>query len=112
MDCIFCKIANKEIPSNIIYEDDKVVAFHDLSPQAPIHFLVIPKEHIKSADELNADNCAIVGHIFSLIPKIAKELGVTNGYRVVNNCGADGGQTVGHIHFHVLAKRNLAWPPG
>lgn len=112
MDCIFCKIANKEIPSNFIYEDDKVVAFYDLSPQAPIHFLVIPKEHIQSADELNEENCSIVGHIFSVIPKIAKELGITDGYRVVNNCGKDGGQTVGHIHFHVLAKRNLAWPPG
>ena len=112
MDCIFCKIANKEIPSNIIYEDDKVVAFHDLSPQAPVHFLVIPKEYIKSANELTESNCDVVGHIFSVIPKIAKELGVTNGYRVVNNCGEDGGQTVGHIHFHVLAKRNLAWPPG
>ena len=112
MDCIFCKIANKEIPSNFIYEDDKVVAFYDLSPQAPIHFLVIPKEHIQSADELNDENCSIVGHIFSVIPKIAKQLGITDGYRVVNNCGKDGGQTVGHIHFHVLAKRNLAWPPG
>ena len=112
MDCIFCKIANKEIPSQIVYEDDKVIAFKDLDPQAPVHFLVIPKEHIASADELNADNCAVVGHIFSVIPKIAKELGLTDGYRVVNNCGKDGGQTVGHIHFHVLGGRLLAWPPG
>lgn len=112
MDCIFCKIANKEIPSQIVYEDDKVIAFKDLDPQAPVHFLVIPKEHIKSADELNAENCAVIGHIFEVIPKIAKELGLENGYRVVNNCGEDGGQTVGHLHFHLLAGRNLGWPPG
>ena len=79
MDCIFCKIANKEIPSQIVYEDDKVIAFKDLDPQAPVHFLVIPKEHIASADELNSENCSVVGHIFSLIPKIAKELGLGVG---------------------------------
>ena len=112
MDCIFCKIANKEIPSEFVYEDDKVIAFKDLDPQAPVHFLVIPKEHIKSADELNAENCAVIGHIFEVIPKIAKQLGLENGYRIVNNCGEDGGQTVGHIHFHLLAGRNLQWPPG
>ena len=112
MDCIFCKIANKEIPSQIVYEDEKVIAFKDLEPQAPVHFLVIPKEHIKSADEITLDNCDIVGHIFSVVPKIAKELGVTNGYRIVNNCGEDGGQTVSHIHFHVLGGRSFAWPAG
>ena len=112
MDCIFCKIANKEIPSNTIYEDDKVIAFYDLAPQAPVHFLVIPKAHIKSADEINETNSEIVAHIFTVISKIAKDLELSNGYRIVNNCGEDGGQTVGHLHFHVLAKRSLAWPPG
>ena len=112
MDCIFCKIANKEIPSNTIYEDDKVIAFYDLAPQAPVHFLVIPKTHIKSADEINENNAEIIAHIFTVISKIAKELGLSNGYRIVNNCGEDGGQTVGHLHFHVLGKRLLAWPPG
>ena len=112
MDCIFCKIATKEIPSNTIYEDDKVIAFYDLAPQAPVHFLVIPKQHIKCADELNESNAQIVAHIFTVIAKIAKELNLSNGYRIVNNCGEDGGQTVGHLHFHVLAGRLLAWPPG
>ena len=112
MNCIFCKIANKEIPSQIVFEDDTIIAFKDLNPQAPVHFLVVPKEHIKSADVLNDTNCEVIGHIFATIPKIAKELGVTNGYRIVNNCGEDGGQTVGHIHFHVLGGRLLAWPPG
>ena len=112
MDCIFCKIANKEIPSQIVYEDDKIIAFMDLDPQAPVHFLVIPKQHIASADELSSENSAVVGHIFSVIPKIAKELGLNNGYRIVNNCKEDGGQTVSHIHFHVLGGRLLAWPPG
>lgn len=112
MDCIFCKIANKEIPSNTIYEDDKVIAFYDLAPQAPVHFLVIPKKHIKCADEINESNSDIIAHIFVVIAKIAKELELSNGYRIVNNCGEDGGQTVGHLHFHVLGKRSLAWPPG
>lgn len=112
MDCIFCKIANKEIPSNTIYEDDKVIAFYDLAPQAPVHFLVIPKNHIKCADELNESNADVIAHIFTVIAKIAKELNLSNGYRIVNNCGEDGGQTVGHLHFHVLGGRLLAWPPG
>jgi len=112
MDCIFCKIANKEIPSNTIYEDDKVIAFYDLAPQSPVHFLVIPKNHIKCADEVNESNSDIIAHIFVVIAKIAKELELSNGYRIVNNCGEDGGQTVGHLHFHVLGKRSLAWPPG
>lgn len=112
MDCIFCKIANKEIPSNIIYEDDSVIAFYDLAPQAPVHFLVIPKTHIKSADELSEQNSDVVAHIFAVISKIAKDLNLSNGYRIVNNCGENGGQTVGHLHFHVLGGRLLAWPPG
>ena len=113
MDCIFCKIINNEIPSNKIYEDDKVLAFHDISKEAPIHFLVIPKEHIQSANEINSKNADIISHIFVVINKIVKELGIDeSGYRIVNNCGKDGGQTVNHIHFHVLGQRDLKWPPG
>ena len=112
MDCIFCKIANGEIPSQIVYEDEKIIAFKDLAPQAPVHFLVIPKEHIKCADEITDKNSDVIAHIFTKIPTIAKDLGIENGYRIVNNCGSDGGQTVGHLHFHVLGGRLLAWPPG
>lgn len=113
MDCIFCKIINNEIPSNKIYEDDKVLAFHDISKEAPIHFLVIPKEHIESANEINSKNADIISHIFVVINKIVKDLGIAeSGYRIVNNCGKDGGQTVNHIHFHVLGQRDLKWPPG
>ncbi|WP_071431340.1 histidine triad nucleotide-binding protein [Angelakisella massiliensis] len=112
MDCIFCKIAAGEIPSNKLYEDDLCVAFYDLSPQAPVHFLVVPREHISGTDKLNDQNCAVVGHIFSVIAKLTAQLGLDKGYRVVNNCGEDGGQTVGHLHFHVLGGRTLAWPPG
>jgi len=111
-NCLFCKIAAGEIPSNKIYEDDKVLAFYDIDPQAPVHFLVIPKEHIGSADEIDGTNSAIVAHVFEVIAKIAKELKLEKGYRIVNNCGEDGGQTVGHLHFHVLGGRLLAWPPG
>lgn len=112
MDCIFCKIASGEIPSNKLYEDEKVVAFYDLDPQAPVHFLVIPKAHIKSADEINQTNAEVIAHIFTVISKVAKQLGLSKGYRIVNNCGEDGGQTVSHLHFHVLGGRLLAWPPG
>ena len=112
MDCLFCKIIAGEIPSNKIYEDDRVYAFHDIDPKAPVHFLVIPKEHIRSAMEITDENSSIVGHIFAVIAKLVKEMGIENGYRVVTNIGEDGGQTVEHMHFHVLAKRNLAWPPG
>lgn len=112
MDCIFCKIANGEIPSNKLYEDESVLAFYDLAPQAPVHFLVIPKAHIQSANDLNENNAEVVAHIFAVISKLAKELKLENGYRIVNNCGEDGGQTVGHLHFHVLGGRLLAWPPG
>lgn len=112
MDCIFCKIAAGEIPANKLYEDDRCLAFYDLSPQAPVHFLVIPKAHIHSVDGLDQQNCDIVGHIFTVIAKLAGELSLESGYRIVNNCGADGGQTVPHLHFHVLGGRLLAWPPG
>jgi histidine triad (HIT) family protein len=112
MDCLFCKIAAGEIPSKKVYEDEKVLAFHDIEPQAPVHFLVIPKTHITGADKIEAENEAIVGHVFSVIAKAAKELGLENGFRVVNNCGKDAMQSVEHLHFHVLGGRLLGWPPG
>ncbi|MBQ3022547.1 MAG: histidine triad nucleotide-binding protein [Clostridia bacterium] len=113
MDCLFCKIAAGEIPSAKVYEDEKVYAFRDIEPQAPVHILIIPKVHIKSANEINDENCAIVGHIFSVAAKIAAQEGIAeDGYRIVNNCGEGGGQTVGHLHFHMLGGRALAWPPG
>lgn len=112
-NCIFCKISKGEIPSKKIYEDDKVFAFHDINPEAPIHFLVIPKAHIESANEITEENSHIIAHIMVVINKIVRELGADKeGYRIVNNCGKDGGQTVNHLHFHVLAGRGLKWPPG
>lgn len=112
MDCLFCKIAAGEISSDKIYEDSQVVAFYDIDPQAPVHFLVIPKVHIRCADEIDESNAGIVAHVYTVIAKLAAQLGLSKGYRIVNNCGEDGGQTVGHLHFHVLAGRNLGWPPG
>ena len=111
-DCLFCKIAAGEIPSTKIYEDERVYAFADIDPQAPFHAIVIPKEHIASADEINEQNSHLIAKIFEAIAKIAAKENLADGYRVVNNCGKDGGQTVGHIHFHLLARRNLQWPPG
>lgn len=111
-NCLFCKIVAGEVPSSKIYEDDKVLAFYDISPQAPVHFLVIPKTHLRSVDEIDSSNSEIVAHVFEVISHIARQLDLDNGYRIVTNCGDDGGQTVGHLHFHVLAKRTLAWPPG
>ena len=113
MDCLFCKIAAGEIPSTKVYEDDLVYGFLDIDPQAPTHIILIPKTHIASANDLNDENAGVVGHIFAVAANLAKEKGFAEaGYRIVNNCGADGGQTVGHLHFHVLAGRNLGWPPG
>lgn len=112
-DCVFCKIVNGEIPSKIIYEDDKVIAFDDIDPQSPIHFLVIPKEHISSVKELNDSNKNIVAHAFLVINKLCIEKGISEkGYRIVNNCGEFGCQTVPHLHFHVLGGRQMQWPPG
>lgn len=112
MDCIFCKIANNEVKSEKIYEDEKFLAFNDLDPQAPVHVLIIPKEHIKSADEITDKNSDMVGKMFIIAAKIAKEKGLENGYRIVNNCGKDGGQTVKHLHFHLLGGRKMNWPAG
>ena len=112
MDCIFCKIAHNEIPSKKLYEDDEIVAFNDLEPQAPVHVLIIPKAHISSANEITAENSDIIGKIFMVAAKIAKEQGLDKGYRIVNNCGEDGGQTVQHLHFHLLGGRKMHWPAG
>ena len=112
MDCIFCKIARNEIPSKKLYEDDEIVAFNDLEPQAPVHVLIIPKAHISSANEITTENSEIVGKIFMVAAKIAKEQSLDKGYRIVNNCGEDGGQTVQHLHFHLLGGRKMQWPAG
>lgn len=110
-DCLFCKIAAGEIPSSKVYEDDVCLAFHDIDPQAPTHFLVIPKVHIGSCGELNESNSLVVSRCFEVIAKVTKELGVTD-FRVVSNCGEQAGQSVPHLHFHVLAGRDMTWPPG
>ena len=102
MDCIFCKIANGELPATILHEDDKVCVFRDLAPQAPVHLVLIPKQHISSAWEISAENSALVGYLFEIAGKVARDLDLRNGFRIINNCGVDGGQTVGHLHFHLL----------
>lgn len=111
-DCIFCKLANKEIPTNVVYEDDKIFCFHDADPQAPVHVLVIPKKHIASLDGVTEEDHALMGHILCKIKEIAATLGLENGYRVVCNNGEDAFQTVKHLHFHILGKRKMTWPPG
>ena len=107
MNCLFCKIIAGEIPSTKVYEDETVLAFRDIAPQAPTHILVIPKAHIPSVDGVNAENSAVVAHIFQVIPQIAAAEGLVNGYRVVSNCGSDAGQTVQHLHFHILGGKQL-----
>ena len=106
-NCIFCKIIAGDIPSTKVYEDEAILAFRDIAPQAPTHILVIPKVHIEDCNGISAENSAIVAHIFQVIPKIAAEEGLTGGYRVVSNCGADAGQTVQHLHFHILGGKAL-----
>ena len=106
-DCLFCKIIAGDIPSTKVYEDETVFAFRDINPQAPTHILVIPKEHIPSVDGITAENSAVVAHIFEVIPQIAKAEGLAEGYRVVSNCGAHAGQTVHHLHFHILGGKQL-----
>lgn len=110
-DCVFCKIAAGEIPSTKVYEDETVLAFRDLDPQAPTHVLIIPKEHIASAAEITPENRGVVAHIFEVAAKLGKELGLENGFRIVNNCGADGMQSVQHLHFHMLGGKQMGWPP-
>ncbi len=111
-DCIFCKIANKEITSDYVYEDDKIISFRDMEPQAPEHVLIIPKNHIASLDAAQESDAEVLAHILLKAKDIAADLGMEDGYRLVNNCGEDGGQTVKHLHFHLLGKRKMSWPPG
>ena len=110
-DCVFCKIVSGEIPSAKVYEDDTVLAFKDLEPQAPVHVLIIPKEHIASAAEITPENSGVVARIFEVAAKLSRELGLENGFRVVNNCGQDGMQSVRHLHFHMLGGKKMGWPP-
>lgn len=113
MDCIFCKLAQGEIPTDVLYEDEEIFVFTDQNPQAPVHYLAIPKKHIASLNEADADDAALLGRLLLRIRQIAEDEGfAADGYRVVNNIGQDGGQSVAHIHFHVLAGRSLQWPPG
>ncbi|HCD41029.1 MAG TPA: histidine triad nucleotide-binding protein [Firmicutes bacterium] len=111
-DCLFCKIARKEIPADIVYEDDDVLAFRDIRPQAPVHVLVIPKRHIASLADLTQEDKDVMGHVTLVASRLARDLGVSEGYRVVINCGKDAGQSVFHIHMHLLGGRSLGWPPG
>jgi len=112
-DTIFTKIINKEIPAEILYEDDDVLAFNDVNPQAPVHFLVIPKIAIKTLNDIEESQAALIGKLTLTAQKVAKQQGIAdNGYRLVMNCNEDGGQTVYHIHMHVLGGRSLTWPPG
>lgn len=108
MNCLFCKIIAGEIPSTKVYEDELIFAFRDIAPQAPTHILVVPKAHIESCNGITTENSAVVAHIFEVIPQIAKAEGLENGYRVVSNCGEDAGQTVHHLHFHILGGKKLA----
>ena len=108
MNCLFCKIIAGDIPSTKVYEDETVFAFRDIAPQAPTHILVVPKAHMDSCNAVTAENSAVVAHIFEVIPQIAKAEGLDNGYRVVSNCGADAGQTVNHLHFHILGGKQLS----
>ena len=107
-NCLFCKIVAGDIPSTRVYEDETVLAFRDIAPQAPTHILVIPKAHIASVAEVTAENSGVVAHIFEVIPQIARSEGLENGFRVVSNCGPDAGQTVNHLHFHILGGKQLA----
>ena len=112
-DCLFCKILSGKVYTKKIYEDDKVLAFGDINPQAPVHILVIPKKHIVSLDDVGEDDIALLGHIQVIISKLARKNKLFDGgYRVVNNCGVDGGQTVQHLHYHLLGGRVFGWPPG
>jgi len=105
--CLFCKIASGEIPSSKVYEDDTILAFRDINPQAPVHLLVIPKAHIPSLDGVTAEHGALIAHLFETIPQIAREAGLTNGYRLISNCGPDACQSVPHLHFHILGGRAM-----
>ena len=111
-DCLFCKIVKGEIPSTKIYEDETVYVFKDIAPTAPVHYLLIPKEHISKLDDITPGNSGVIAHIYEVIAKLSKDLDLKDGFRVVSNCGEQAGQTVFHIHFHLLAGRPLEWPAG
>jgi len=113
MDCIFCKIASGKIPSRIIYEDDRAIAFEDINPHAPVHVLVIPRKHISTTLDIKPEDHALIGHLFHVATTVAKQKGIEQrGYRLVMNCNEDAGQTVFHIHLHMLGGRTMTWPPG
>jgi histidine triad (HIT) family protein len=111
-DCLFCKIAAKEIDSEVVLETDGVLAFRDINPAAPTHVLVIPKAHIASARELSVSDAPLLGELFDAMSQVAASEGLERGYRIVSNIGGEGGQTVGHLHFHLLGGRSMSWPPG
>ncbi len=111
-DCIFCKIAQGTIPAQIVHQDDTVVAFRDLHPQAPVHVLIIPRQHIGGLTEPAATDPRMLAAVYGAVQRLVGSLGLAKGFRVVANCGADGGQTVGHLHFHLLGGRSMGWPPG
>lgn len=111
-DCIFCKLASHEIPTAVVYEDDEMFCFNDAAPEAPVHVLLIPKKHIECIDDLKDEDAELIAHMMLKIKDIAASLGLENGYRVVSNNGADAFQTVKHLHFHILGKRKMSWPPG
>ena len=111
-ECLFCKIAMGEIPSTKAYEDDQLIVFHDISPMAPVHVLIVPKKHLTSLNETSEEDAGLIAHVFKVAVQVASELGISDsGYRIVNNCGKDGGQSVDHLHFHLLGGRHLAWTP-
>lgn len=112
VDCIFCKLANGEIPTDMVYEDDRIAVFRDAAPQAPVHMLMVPKIHIASLDDLDDEYADLAGHMMCMIKKVAAQEGLENGYRCVINTGTEGQQTVKHLHIHILGKRQMQWPPG
>jgi histidine triad (HIT) family protein len=112
MDCIFCKIAGGEIPAKLLHEDERAIAFADIAPQAPTHFLVVPKEHVESLGHTARKDAPLLGHLLAVVAELAAKRGLEGGYRTVINSGDDGGQTVGHLHIHVLGGRQMHWPPG
>jgi len=111
-NCIFCDIVKRKVPAKIVYEEDKIIAFEDINPQAPVHILLIPKKHISSANEIASDDVSLIGRIFFVAKKIAKDKNITDGFRIVVNSGEKAGQTIYHLHFHLLGGRKFRWPPG
>lgn len=111
-NCIFCKIGRKEIPSTVVYEDEHLLAFKDLNPVAPVHVLIIPKIHLDSLNAMTAESIPMLGHLLNTVKTIAKDCGIPTGYRLVSNCGAEAGQSVEHLHFHLVGGRPMVWPPG